>query len=356
MRIEFVYTKVRSRQSFCSTAIRRYRPKDKIVKHPISMSLCRRFDAKIQPLVAPLPVCRYSDTVSQFSFADTGIKFLGPLYIEDTNEKLTKSYGLIFTCMVTRSAKLESCPDLNTATFLNALQRFASRRCQPKPILSDNGKTFIGANEELKRCVRSLDNQRIASELLIKNTAWKFKPPYGAHFGGGWERLIQNAKRIILIILGSKRLKSDVFHTIKVETESMLNSQPLTHVADVPDNEEPITPNHFLVQRPYNSMPPGDFSSTMPASFKSWKNVQQLMNHVWRRLVKEYLPTLTKRSKWSEQNDSLKVNELVWILKELTPRGIWPLGQIVETSPGKDKKAYGMYVRPVAGLARVLAD
>ena len=88
------------------------------------------------------------------------------------------------------------------------------------------------------------------------------------------------------------------------------------------------------------------------------------MNHIWRRLVKEYLPTLTKRSKWSEQNDSLKVNDLVWILKDLTPRGIWPLGRIVETSPGKDgsvrvvkvKTAYGTYVRPVAGLARVLAD
>ena len=47
----------------------------------------------------------------------------------------------------------------------------------------------------------------------------------------------------------------------------------LLHVADVPDNEEPITPNHFLMQRPCNSLPPGDFSSTMPASFKSWKNV-----------------------------------------------------------------------------------
>ena len=97
--------------------------------------------------------------------------------------------------MVTRAAHLESCPDLNTDTFLNALRRFASRRCQPKLILSDNGKTFVGANEELKRCVRSLDNQRIASELLIKNTVWKFNPPYGPHFGGAWERPIQNAKR-----------------------------------------------------------------------------------------------------------------------------------------------------------------
>ena len=64
---------------------------------------------------------------------------------------------------------LESRPDLNTDTFLQRPPTFfASQRCQTKLILSDNGKTFVGANEELKRCVRSLDNQRIASELFYK--------------------------------------------------------------------------------------------------------------------------------------------------------------------------------------------
>ncbi|XP_075250861.1 uncharacterized protein LOC142343058 [Convolutriloba macropyga] len=191
--------------------------------------------------MAPLPVCRFLDCLSHFPFANTGIDFIGPFYIEDTKDKLTYYYGLIFTCMVTRAAHLESCPDLNTDTFLNTLRRFASQRCQPKLILSDNDKTFVGAIEELKRCVRSLDNQHIASELLVQNTVWKFNPLYGPHFGGAQEQLIQNAERIILIILGSKRLTSDVFNTIMVETKSMMNSQPLTYVVEKPDNEEPIT-------------------------------------------------------------------------------------------------------------------
>ena len=56
----------------------------------------------------------------------------------------------------------------------------------------------------------------------------------------------------------------------------------------------------------------------------------------------------------------LKVGDDVWVLKDLTPRGIWPLGRVMETSPGRDgevrvakvKTAYGSFVRPVAGLAR----
>ena len=267
--------------------------------------------------------------------------------------------------MITRAVHLEICPDLNTGTFLNAFRRFTSRRCQPELLYSDNGKTFIGASEELKKSVKSLDNDKIYKALAATNTTWKFNPPYGPDFGGVWERLIQTAKKTLLIILGSKRLSLDVFQTILAESEANLNPRPLTNVADLPDNEMPLTPNHFLISRPFNSLPPGKFDSQTPASFRTWRNLQQMMNHFWKRLVKEYLPTLLKRSKWNENNQSpLKGNDVVWILKDMTPRGIWPLGRVLEVYPGRDgqhrvvkvKTAYGTFVRPVSALARVLAD
>ena len=79
--------------------------------------------------------------------------------------------------------------------------------------------------------------------------------------------------------------------TISVEVESIQTSRPLTNVADQPENEEPFAPNHFVIRRPYSSLPPGNFGDQQPASFKNWKHVQQLMDLVWRCLVKEYLPT-----------------------------------------------------------------
>ena len=153
-----------------------------------------------------------------------------------------------------------------------------------------------------------------------------------------------------------------------VEAEAILNSRPLTNVADQPENEEPLTPNHFLIQRPYSSLPTGNIGDQQPACFKNWKHVQQLMNHVWRRLIREYLPTLLKSRKWRDNNQTpLKVGDVVRVLKYLstltTPRWIWPLERVVETSPGRDsevrvakvKTAYGSFVRPVAGLARVFS-
>ena len=125
-----------------------------------------------------------------------------------------------------------------------------------------------------------------------------FQPTVSPHFGGAWERMIQTAKRTLLIILGSQKLTLDFFTTILAETELMLNSRTLTHVADRPENEVPLTPNCFLLHRPFANLPPGVFdSSDQPLSFKSWKELQKGTNQIWRKLLKEYLPTLHPRGK-----------------------------------------------------------
>ena len=127
----------------------------------------------------------------------------------------------------------------------------------------------------------------------------------------------------------------------------------------------PPTPNRFLINSPFNSLPPGTFDSPDPASVKSGKNVQQIVNHFWKRVVKEYLPTRLKRSKCSDSDQtSFRVNDIIWVLKDMTQRGIGPLGRVLDVYPGRDgqhrvvkvKTTYGTYVRPVCALARVLAD
>ena len=85
------------------------------------------------------------------------------------------------------------------------------------------------------------------------------------------------------------------------------------------------------------------------------------MNHVWQRFMKKYLPTLIKRRKQTDNNQfPLKVKDFLWVLKSLTPRGFWPLGNVVETSTGRDgevwvakvETVYGSFAHPVASFAR----
>ena len=170
-----------------------------------------------------------------------------------------------------------------------------------------------------------------------------------------------------MIILGSKKLTLEFFQTISIDTGLMLNSQPLTHVADQPDNKMPHTPNQFLLRRPYANLPQGKPATTFnetkdPLSkAKSWKNVQNVMNNFWDRFLKEYLPTLHQCSKWNQDQHPLQVGDIVWVLNYLTPRGIWPLGRIVSLHPGPDGKtrvcsvrtAYVTIEQPAVSLSRV---
>ena len=78
--------------------------------------------------------------------------------------------------------------------------------------------------------------------------------------------------------------------------------------------------------------------------------------------MKKYLQTTSRRSKWSNSIDQpLHVDDIDLVLKDQTPRGIWPLERVTKTTPELDaetrvvkvKTSYGTYIRPVSVLARV---
>ena len=53
-------------------------------------------------------------------------------------------------------------------------------------------------------------------------------------------------------------------------------------------------------------------------------------------MLKEYAPALIKRAKWNQREETIENYDLVWILEDLTPRGLWNLGKVVEKLTGPD--------------------
>ena len=91
----------------------------------------------------------------------------GPFFIE--NKKQTETHdAIISNCLTTRAAHLESCPDLDTDTYLNGFARFTARRSTPKTRYSDNGKTFAVASNEPKKCLKELDKNKKETKLTVK--------------------------------------------------------------------------------------------------------------------------------------------------------------------------------------------
>ena len=144
-----------------------------------------------------------------------------------------------------------------------------------------------------------------------------------------------------------------------------MNSRPLTHVSLDPDDLEALTPNHFLLGSSSGTVEvPGVFVETDLVLRKLWRQSQRLADMFWKRWVKEYLPTLTRRTKWFSSNRALKEGDLVLIADGDLPRNQWPRGVITATFPGKDgvvrvvdvRTNTGVYRRPVVKICQLDID
>ena len=161
-------------------------------------------------------------------------------------------------------------------------------------------------------------------------------------------------------MLGSRKLTLSVFQTVVAEAEAILNSRPLNHVGCSISDEGPLTPNHFHLRRPHMCLKLL-VNSSQWFSTKDFKLTQTLLDHYWSRLLKEYIPELNKRTKWQRSNDELDEGDIVCVLRDFTPRGIWPLGRIAIAHRGSDgiarsfdiQTSTGMVQRPAVTLSRV---
>ena len=63
---------------------------------------------------------------------------------------------------------------------------------------------------------------------------------------------------------------------------------------------------------------------------QKWKQVQNIGNMYKNRWLKQYIATLTPRSKWTPQTRNFKIGDIVVIKSKYVPRNHWPLGQVIE--------------------------
>lgn len=242
-----------------------------------------------------------------------------------------------------------------------AITRFIDRNGTPREFYSDQGTSFKGADNELTREVSNIDQELLNVTFTTCYTKWNFNPPYGQHMGGSWERLIGSMKTTLDAILPTSHYPNEeTLVTALAEVENIINSRPLTFVSIEPDDPEALTPNHFLLGSSNGHKPPGIFPPLPKTLRGNWRYAQQIADGFWRRWIKEYLPMITRRTKWFDDVKPIEVDDQVIIVEEDTPRNTWTRGVVVEaTKTGRDgcisrakvRTTTGTYTRPVTKLA-----
>ncbi|XP_055585033.1 uncharacterized protein LOC129737892 [Uranotaenia lowii] len=308
------------------------------------------------PMMAPLPPARLTPFVKPFTFV--GVDYFGPILVKQ-GRSLVKRWVALFTCLTVRAVHLEIAHSLTTSSCIMAFRRFIARRGSPAEIFSDNGTNFQGAKNILMDQLQQI-HQVCAVTFTNSNTRWNFNPPAAPHMGGSWERLVRSIKLAMEGISKHPRNPCDeVLETVALEAEAIVNSRPLTYIPLETENSEALTPNHFLLY--------GERGITQPIRLvepegtvlrDSWKLARNLVDMFWNRWIREYLPTITRRTKWFTPVRPLKSGDLVLVVDENKRNG-WIRGRIlsvVKAGDGQVRKAYvktinGESLKPVVKLA-----
>ncbi|KAJ8034139.1 hypothetical protein HOLleu_20858 [Holothuria leucospilota] len=76
--------------------------------------------------------------------------------------------------------------------------------------------------------------------------------------GDTWERMVRSVKRVLYSLLKEQSVCDETLLTVMSEVEAILNSRPITTVT-MDSSDEPLSPNHLLLLRPNDNLPPGIF-------------------------------------------------------------------------------------------------
>ncbi|XP_062703954.1 uncharacterized protein LOC134286358 [Aedes albopictus] len=317
---------------------------------------CRNRDAKpAPPEMAELPSARMAAFTRPFSHV--GVDFFGPIEVL-VGRRVEKRWGVLLTCLTVRALHIEVANSLSTSSCMMALNNFIARRGTPVCFYSDRGTNFVGASKELRDALKAIDKHEMSKEFTTPATSWQFNPPSSPHMGGSWERLIQSVKRNLTEVLKCRRSTDEELRSALTQIESVLNSRPLTDVPVDNESEPALTPNHFLLGSSDGSKPLTLFDDSVQAVRRGWQVSQMMANLFWRRWLRNYLPEITKRTKWFKQVKPIAVGDIVVIVDPELPRNCWPKGRVIGTvEKGSQVRratvqtSKGVYERPAVKLA-----
>jgi transposase InsO family protein len=269
-----------------------------------------------------------------------------------------KCWGLLFICLTTRAVHIEVCEDLTIPTWLNAMERFIARRGSPKKIFSDRGSTFVGGSKVFHQLTNELLDddfydglrQQLATKLRID---FEVIPAGTPHYGGSWERMVQEAKRFLVKAASTvKHLTYDALVTFLVRAEGILNQRPLSF----DDDNRIVTPAHILA--PATTMGFGlgpNYSISRVVG-----QLRQAIQYFWRHWTDHYLK-MTSAERYHRGHPMfihLQPGDKVLVPVQAKGRAFgakeFKVGQVVDVHHSGDRRPREVDVRDEEGLIQRL--
>ena len=138
------------------------------------------------------------------------------------------------------------------------------------------------------------------------------------------------------------------FRTMLAITSGIMNRRPITKVSNDKDDDEVLTPMHFLFPGGYPFARSHDVLPQIPAGGSTLRRSYDELG-VWKRWLREYIPMLQRRIKWLVRVKPLAVGDVVLMVDEIQPRKRWALAVVVDFDQSEDGETQRYKLRTANG-------
>ena len=282
-------------------------------------------------------------------FYTTQIDIFGPMtaICEHSHRSTVKIWGLVFKDPTTGALSIHCMQKYNSAAFVLAYTRFASRFGHPN-------KAFIDAGSQLVKGVGEMQLSIIDAEAILSvqhQVGIKFEVvPVGCHNENGQvERSILEVRKLFSQMFSGTRLDILSYETAFQWVSNELNCFPQclgTRTSNL-DNLDVITPSRLIHGRDNRRCLSGPVRIDVPSKLiKQVDETTQAWFKVWaNQRIQEYVPQPTK---WQESGGSVGVGDIVVVLRKPADMAVgepvWRIGRVVEVNSGRDLQSRSLTV------------
>ena len=110
-----------------------------------------------------------------------------------------------------------------------------------------------------------------------------------------------------------------------------MNDRPIGRHPTHPDDGFYMSPDHLLLGRSGNRLIP-----LVGLGSKRLNLVECVLNAFWRKWRNNYIADMVVMKKWRTARRNLEVNDVVLVEDANSVRGLWKLGKVAATYPGRD--------------------
>ena len=121
--------------------------------------------------------------------------------------------------------------------------------------------------------------------------------------------------------------------TVLFEVANLMNERPIGRHPTDPADGSYLCPNDILLGRATTRVPSGPFKEYKNNNKRRFELIQLIANAFWRKMTRDFFPSLIIREKWHTSRRNVTVGDIVVMQDTNAVRGEWKIARVYKVYP-----------------------